>query len=186
MHGLLGPAFFDVERAEHFLGGHLHHELNTPSQTLRTTLPTKPSVTITSQHAAVDVPALDVADELLLERAVLKEACVSLASSWPFGFLGADVHQADGRLSRLQDMTGEDAAHDAVLEQVFRLRADVGSDVDQDARAAQGRHDGGDARPLHVLQKATQAKPARHHGPGVAGADDAHRPCVRPGAASSG
>ena len=54
----------------------------------------------------------------------------------------------------LEDVLGEDAAHDAVLEQVLRLGADVGADVEQHARAVQGRHDGGDAGPADVLEEA--------------------------------
>ena len=69
-------------------------------------------------------------------------------------------------------LPGEDAAHDAVLEQVLRLGVDVGADVEHDDRAALRGHDGGDARPADVLEEQLEQQAAGDHGAGVAGADD--------------
>src|SRR5581483_2526855 len=68
---------------------------------------------------------------------------------------------------------GEDAAHDAVLVEVLRLGEDVGPDVEHDAGALEGWHDGSDARPADALEEALEDEPAGDHRPGVAGADDA-------------
>ncbi len=79
-------------------------------------------------------------------------------------FFLADIHQPDGRVGHAENVLGVDAAHDAVLEQVLRLGADVGPDVEQHARAMLGRQHGGDAGPLNVLEEALEKVPAGHHG----------------------
>src|SRR5438270_547772 len=67
--------------------------------------------------------------------------------------LRADVQEADPRPVVLEDVPGEDGAHDAVLEQVLGLGVDVGADVEEDGAAMQRRHDRGDAGPAHALEE---------------------------------
>ena len=95
----------------------------TPSQVFSTTLPTKPSQTTTSAAPLVNVAALDVADELLAQRAGVEQGVGVLGQFVALLLLLANVHQADGRRRPLQDVAGEDAAHDAVLKQMLGLGA---------------------------------------------------------------
>src|SRR5262245_5781939 len=48
------------------------------------------------------------------------------------------------------------------------LRADVGADIEKNARPSQRRHDRGDSRSFHVLEKAAEAQAAGYHGASIA------------------
>src|SRR5262249_30562274 len=123
-------------------------------------------------HALVDVAPLDVADELVLEGAVLEEVLRFLGELVALVLLGADVEQADLGLVALEDVLGEDGAHDAVLIKMFRFGVNVGADVEKDGEALLGGHEGGDAGPPDSLEKEPRHEAAGDHGAGVAGADD--------------
>src|SRR5258707_792906 len=111
-------------------------------------------------------------EEAVLQGAGVEEGVRVLGQVMALGFLGAGVHEPDLGIGPLQDVLGEDGAHDAVLKEMLRLGADVGADVEQHARALERGHDGGDAGAAHVLEEKLEAEAARDHGPGVARADD--------------
>ena len=107
----------------------------TPSLSLSTTLPGEAVGDDDIDRAAMDVAALDVADEPVLQRAVAEQVVGLLNEVVPLPFFLADIHQADGGLFDAEDLLREHRAHDAVFEQMARLGEDIGADVDDDAAA---------------------------------------------------
>ena len=109
------------EGAEDFLADDFHDEIEHAFAHLQDDVADEAVGDDDVADALVDVAAFDVADELVLERAVAEQVVRFLGEVVPLVFLGADVHQADLRLVALENVLGEDAAHDAVLKQVLRL-----------------------------------------------------------------
>ena len=81
---------------------HLHHELEDAFASLQHHVADEAVADDHIGHAALNVAALDVADEAVGERAGVEQRVRFLGQIVALGLLGADVHQADGRLSRLR------------------------------------------------------------------------------------
>ena len=125
----------------------------TPSLSFSTTLPMNPSVTTTSAAPRwMSRPSM-LPTNRSFSGLVAEQVVRLLHEVVPLALLLADVHQADGRPFDAEHVPGEDGAHDAVLEQVLGLGEDVGPDVDDDAAALRGGHDGGDAGPVDALEE---------------------------------
>src|SRR5262245_37300403 len=170
---LLALLAFDIKSGEDFLKRHLHDELEDALASLQHHVADEAIADHDIRGAAVNVAALDIADELLAQAAGVEERVRVLGEIVPLLLLLADVHQTDGRTRSLKNVPCEDAAHHPVLEQMRGLGADVGADIDQHAGTAQGLHDGGDTGTAHALDEQPVHEAAGDHRPRIARRDDA-------------
>src|SRR5207248_2214055 len=109
----------------------------------------------------------------ILERAAAKQFVSLLHEVVALALLLADVHEAERGFRDAEDFAGEHASHDAVIEEVPRLRANVGTDIDDDAMPACGGHHRGDSGTMNALQEFVRLEAAGDDGSGVPGADEA-------------
>ena len=158
---------FHIQRADHVLIHLIHHELEDAFAQLQDDVAGE---AIGHDHVggtAVNVAALDVADEAILERAVAEEFVGLLNEFVAFALFLADVHEADGGPFATEHVAGEDGAHHAVFEEVARLREDVRADVEDHATALGRGHDGSDPRPMHALEEPLEPQATSHDRAGV-------------------
>jgi len=172
LQGGLGLFALGRQLAQELVGSIFITKSKTPSETFSTTLPTKPSVTMTSAIPLLMSRPSTLPTNCAFSGLALNKACVSLARSWPFCSSEPTLSRPIVGVSRFEEVLGEDRSHDAVLVQVFRLGIDVGPDIQDDAGAFEGRHHRRDARSAHAFQEQTQTETARHQGAGVASTDD--------------
>ena len=116
------------------------------------------------------VVRLDVANEMEVER---RQLGVGLAGQLVALLnLLADVEEADPRVRHVEDVLGEDRAHRSELDQVLRIRVDVGAHVEQHHRTGGGHHVGRQGRSVDALDAAETEDGGGHGRPRRAGADD--------------
>ena len=75
-------------------------------------------------------------------------------------------------LRTAEHVLGEDRAHRSELDEVLRVRVDVGADVEQHDRAGGGHHVGRQRRAVDAVDPAEAEDGGGHRGAGRAGADD--------------
>src|SRR5260370_14462265 len=122
------------------MADHFHHEFKHTLAAFQHDIADKTVADDDVSDPFMDIPALNVANELIVKSAGIEKSVGILCQVVPLGFLGANVHEANGWFFALINVPGENAAHAAVSIQLFGLGADVRPDVDHHARALRRRH----------------------------------------------
>jgi hypothetical protein len=116
--------------------------------------------------AAEDVSAFHVADEV--QRGALQHLVDLAREVVALGFLLAHAHEAHARVGHVEHGGGVDLAHHRELLEVAGLAARVGAHVEHHRAAVHAGHDGGQGRPVHLLERAQRQLGDRPAGGGVA------------------
>src|SRR5205814_7224731 len=74
-----------------------------------------------------------------------------------------DGEEPNGRLLDVEDLLGEDRAHDTELEEVLRATVRVCADIDEDRRPVRGTNRDGERGTAHTRQAADHDEPGGEH-----------------------
>ena len=159
------PTFVRVERVS---SSRRSSTIDSASVSLafRTTLPVKPSMTITSA-----LPVNRSCPSTLpmkLRRRALQDLVDFLGELVPLGLLLAHAHEADAGVRRAEDVAGEGAAHDRELLEVRALQWAFAPTSRSTVRPLQVGDHGGEGGPVHLLERAQHDLGDRPAGRGVA------------------
>lgn len=122
-------------------------------------------------RAGADVVALDEALELNRQVRVAQHLGGELDVLVALHLFGANVQQGHQRRLHAEHDAGEGRAHDGEIDEMTRLGADIGADIENDGLAAHGGPQRGDSRALDAVERTELELGHGHERAGVAGRD---------------